>query len=230
MREIDTIFTRRPFYGSRRICFELKAQGYVIGRKHTATLMEDMGIEAVYPKKKTSISNKSHKVYPYLLRNVKVCRPNQVWSTDITYIRLSQGFIYLVAVIDWFSRYVLSWQISITLEKEFCIQALENALIINTPSVFNSDQGSQFTSPQFTKKLIEKDVAISMDGKGRCHDNVFVERLWRTVKYEEVYIKQYASLLDAYQGLKKYFYFYNHQRPHQSHNYLTPAQIYFQSV
>jgi len=230
MHEIDRIFTAHPFYGKRRINVTLRQMGKNIGLKHTRTLMQKMGLEAIYPKKKTSIPNLSHKVYPYLLRNVEILRPNQVWATDITYIRLLQGFVYLVVVIDWFSRYVLSWKLSITIEKEFCMEALEEALKVDLPEIFNSDQGSQFTSPEFTEKLGEKQVQISMDGKGRCMDNIFTERLWRSVKYEEVYIKNYSTPLEAYQGLKEYFNFYNNVRPHQSLNYKTPAQIYFQSV
>lgn len=230
MHEIDKIFTAHPFYGKRRISVTLKQMGYDIGLKHTRTLMRKMGLEAIYPKKKTSVSNIAHKVYPYLLRNVEILRPNQVWATDITYIRLLQGFVYLVAIIDWFSRYVLSWKLSITIEKEFCMEALEEALKVDLPEIFNSDQGSQFTSPEFTGKLGEKQIQISMDGKGRCMDNIFTERLWRSVKYEEVYIKNYSTPLEAHQGLKEYFNFYNNVRPHQSLNYKTPAQIYFQSI
>ena len=211
MHEIDRIFTAHPFYGKRRINVTLRQMGKNIGLKHTRTLMQKMGLEAIYPKKKTSIPNLSHKVYPYLLRNVEILRPNQVWATDITYIRLLQGFVYLVVVIDWFSRYVLSWKLSITIEKEFCMEALEEALKVDLPEIFNSDQGSQFTSPEFTEKLGEKQVQISMDGKGRCMDNIFTERLWRSVKYEEVYIKNYSTPLEAYQGLKEYFNFYNFQ-------------------
>lgn len=227
MEEIDQIYTKYPFYGSRRIRIELLRKGYQLGRRRVCTLMNKLGLQAIFPKQNLSIPHPEHNVYPYLLRGVSIETVNQVWSTDITYIRLQGGFIYLVAVLDWFSRYVLSWNISLTLEKEFCIEALEQALKTNTPDIFNTDQGSQFTSPTFTSVLKERDIQISMDGKGRCHDNIFVERLWRSVKYEEVYLKQYSSPLDAYHGLKEYFYFYNNVRPHQSLNYKTPAQIYF---
>lgn len=228
MHKIDEIFTARPYYGKRRMSVVLKQQGYDVGVKKARSLMMRMGLMAIYPQKNTSKPNVSHQVYPYLLRDVTIDSVNHVWSTDITYIRLLKGFVYLVAVIDWFSRYVLSWKLSITLEKEFCIEALEEALDQNLPRIFNSDQGSQFTSPSFTEKLKEKEIQISMDGKGRCLDNIFVERLWRSVKYEEVYLKQYASPLEAQQGLEAYFHFYNHQRPHQSLNYKAPANIYFQ--
>ncbi len=230
MNEIDKIFTAHPFYGKRRIAVILRRMGHDIGVKHTRTLMRKMGLEAICPRKKTSIPDHAHKVYPYLLRNVEILKPDQVWSTDITYIRLIHGFVYLVAVIDWYSRYVISWKLSITMEKEFCIEALEEALSKGLPEIFNSDQGSQFTSPEFTEKLQEKEVRISMDGKGRCLDNIFVERLWRSVKYEEIYLRNYATPLEAHKGLKDYFHFYNNVRPHQSLNYQTPAQIYFQTL
>lgn len=226
MNEIDEIFTKRPYYGKRRMSVALKQKGYDVGVKQACSLMKKMGIIAIYPKKHTSIPNKAHKIYPYLLRDVEIQKSNHVWSTDITYIRLLKGFVYLVAVIDWYSRYVLSWQLSTTLEKEFCIEALEAALAIANPDIFNVDQGSQFTSPEFTKRLKERKILISMDGKGRCLDNIFVERLWRSVKYEEVYLKQYASPLEAKQGLQEYFQFYNNERPHQSLKYKTPANIY----
>lgn len=192
--------------------------------------MREMCLEAIYPKKKTSIPDTSHRVYPYLLKDVKILKPNQVWSTDITYIRLKHGFVYLVAIIDWHSRYVISFRLSITMEKDFCIEALEEALSKGLPEIFNSDQGAQFTSSEFTEKLTAKNVQISMDGKGRCLDNIFVERLWRSVKYEEVYLKNYATPREAFKGLQDYFYFYNNHRPHQSLNYQTPADIYFQKV
>lgn len=230
MNEIDKIFTAHPFYGKRRVCVALKQMGYAVGVKYIRTLMREMCLQAIYPKKNTSIPNHAHKVYPYLLKGVEILRPNHVWSMDITYIRLRSGFVYLVAVIDWYSRYVISWKLSITMEKDFCIEALEEALCKGLPEIFNSDQGAQFTSAEFTGKLEGKNVQISMDGKGRCLDNIFVERLWRSVKYEEVYIKSYATPLEAIKGLKKYFHFYNHTRPHQSLNYQTPAQIYFQNI
>ena len=230
MHEIDKIFTAHSFYGKRRMTVILNQMGYMVGVKYIRMLMRKMGLQAIYPKKNTSIANQAHKVYPYLLRNVEILRPNHVWSTDITYIRLRSGFVYLVAVIDWFLHYVVSWKLSITMEKDFCIEALEEALSSAIPEVFNSDQGSQFTSLEFTEKLAGKNVQISMDGKGRCLDNIFVERLWGSVKYEEVYLKNYATPLEAITGLKEYFYFYNNTRPHQSLNYKTPAQIYFKNL
>ena len=230
MHEIDQIFTDHPYYGKRRIRVLLHQRGYDVGIKYIRTLMRKMCLQTIYPKKNTSIPNKTHQVYPYLLKDVKIQKPNQVWSTDITYIRLKHGFVYLVAIIDWHSRYVISFRMSITMEKEFCIEALEEALSKGIPEIFNSDQGSQFTSSEFTEKLVTKNIQISMDGKGRCLDNIFVERLWRSVKYEEVYVKNYATPREALQGLKDYFHFYNHARPHQSLNYKTPAQIYFQNL
>ncbi len=230
MNEIDKIFTAHPFYGKRRIRIILKQMGYAVGVKYIRMLMRKMSLQAIYPKKNTSLPNQTHKVYPYLLHDVEILKPNHVWSTDITSIRLHSGFVYLIAVIDWYSRYVISWRISITMEKDFCIEALEEGLSKGIPEIFNSDQGAQFTSVEFTEKLQEKDIQISMDGKGRCLDNIFVERLWRTVKYEEVYLKNYATPLEAIKGLKEYFHFYNHTRPHQSLNYQTPAQIYFQTL
>jgi len=230
MNEIDRIFTAHPYYGKRRICVVLQQKGYTVGVKYIRTLMKRMALKAIFPKKNTSMPNREHNVYPYLLRNVEIIKPDQVWSTDITYIRLKSGFIYLTAVIDWFSRYVISWKLSITMGKEFCIEALDEALSKGSPEVFNSDQVAQFTSQEFTEKLEEKNVQISMDGKGRCLDNVFVERLWRSVKYEKIYLKNYATPLETINGLKEYFHFYNHTRPHQSLNYKTPAQIYFQNL
>lgn len=221
MRRIDEEYTRHPFYGSRRL-----AEVLGVNRKRVQRLMRRMGIEAVGPKRKTTKLGRGHKIYPYLLRNVKVVRPDQVWSSDITYIPLRHGFLYLVAVMDWFSRYVLSWRLSNTLEGSFCLEALEEALSISRPEVFNSDQGSQFTAMKFTQKLERLDVAISMDGRGRALDNVFIERLWRSVKYEEVYLKDYADGWDAEQQLSRYFEFYCEERIHQSLDYQTPAMIY----
>jgi len=227
MHKIDEVFTKRPFYGKRRMSVTLKNLGHNIGVKRTCTLMRRMGLIPFYPKPRTSIANAEHKIYPYLLRNVQVKNSNHVWSADITYIRLAQGFVYLVAVMDWFSRYVISWKLSLTLEKDFCMEALDEALKVNVPDIFNSDQGCQFTSHEFINILKEKDIQISMDGKGRCLDNIFVERLWRSVKYEEVYLKNYSSPLEAQQGLKEYFDFYNYERPHQSLNNTPPANTYF---
>src|ERR1022692_2756203 len=226
MRLIDEQYTRTPFYGSRRMTAWLGTQGYEVNRKRVSRLMALMGIEAVYPKPKLSRPGEGHKIYPYLLRGVAVERPDQVWSTDITYIRMAQGFLYLVAVMDWFSRFVLSWSLSLTMEVDFCIEALQRALRRGRPEIFNSDQGSQFTSEKFTGVLAERQIAISMDGRGRCMDNIFVERLWRSLKYEAVYLKDYASVAEARARIAGYFQFYNHQRLHQSLDYRTPAAIY----
>jgi putative transposase len=228
MNEIDEIYTKCPFYGKRKIRIELINRGYPIGVKHTCSLMKKMGIQAICPKPGTSIPNKEHAIYPYLLGDLQIYYPNQVWGTDITYIRIQGGFIYLVAIIDWYSRYVVSWRLSNSMETDFCIQALEEGLMNQAkPHIFNSDQGSQFTSNAFTKVLKDHEVKISMDGRGRCMDNIFTERLWRSVKYEEVYLKDYVSLPEARQSLTQYFHFYNYERSHQSLNYLTPAKFYY---
>src|SRR5437773_822262 len=229
MRWIDEQYTRRPFYGSRRMVVELKDQGWNINRKRVQRLMQRMGLEAIYPKPRLSDPAPGHRIYPYLLRNVKIERPNQVWSTDITYVRLRGGFVYLVAILDWFSRYVLSWEISVTLDTSFCVSALESALRGARPEIFNSDQGSQFTSEEFTGVLKDLGIQVSMDGRGRALDNVFVERLWRTVKYEEVYLKDYETPREAIQGLGTFFVRYNELRQHQSLAYQTPAAVYFSS-
>lgn len=230
MRAIDEIYTTCPFYGSRRIQAELNRREYAIGRKKVTSLMTKLGIQAIYPKPRTSLANAQHKKYPYLLRNIDIYRPNQIWGTDITYIRLAQGFLYLVAFLDWFSRYVISFQLSNTLDSEFCVEALKRALTVGKPEISNSDQGVQFTSKSFTDILEQEKIQISMDSKGRCYDNIFTERLWRSVKYEEVYLKDYHDPLEAYESLKNYFKFYNEKRLHQSLGYKTPAEIYFQSV
>jgi putative transposase len=226
MRLLDEQFTRTPFYGSRKMTEWLAMEGYEVNRKRVSRLMELQGIAAVYPKPKLSRPGEGHRVYPYLLRGVTVERVNQVWSTDITYIRMAQGFLYLIAIIDWFSRFVLSWSLSLTMEVDFCVEALQRALRRGRPDIFNSDQGSQFTSEKFTGELAGRQIAISMDGRGRCMDNIFVERLWRSLKYEEVYMKNYASVAEARAGIGGYFRFYNHERPHQSLNYRTPATVY----
>jgi putative transposase len=226
LRLLDEQYTRAPFYGSRRMTAWFRTQGYQVNRKRISRLMQVLGIEAVYPKPKLSQPGEGHKIYPYLLRGVTVERVNQVWSTDITYIRMAQGFLYLVAVMDWYSRYVLSWSLSLTMEVEFCVEALKRALRRGRPDIFNSDQGSQFTSEKFTGELAQRQIAISMDGRGRCMDNIFVERLWRSLKYEEVYLKDYASEAEARAGIAGYFQFYNHERLHQSLDYRTPAAIY----
>lgn len=228
---IDIIYTDCPFYGNRRIRAELNQTYNVpIGRDHLRTLMNLMGLQAIYPKKKLSWRNKNHRVYPYLLRNVKIRKPNQVWSTDITYVRLEEGFAYLIAIIDWFSRYVISWRLSNSLDIEFCLDCLNEAIgqNKNRPDIFNTDQGSHFTSPQFTDILKSNQIQVSMDGRGRCLDNIFVERLWRSVKQENIYLNNYIDVMQTRNGLNEYFLFYNERRRHQSLNYQTPKQIYFQ--
>lgn len=227
MRLIDQQYTRTPFYGSRRMTHWLGRAGHEVNRKRVQRLMRKMGLEAVYPRPRLSMAGLEHKVYPYLLRGVEVHHPDQVWSTDITYVPMKHGFMYLVAVMDWHSRYVLSWQLSNTMDVTFCLTALEQALEKGGPEIFNTDQGSQFTSQAFTGRLEEAGVAISMDGRGRVLDNIFVERLWRTVKYEDIYIKGYTTVAELEAGLADYFWFYNHERPHQALGYQTPAEVYF---
>jgi putative transposase len=226
MRLIDEEYTRRPFYGSRRLTLWLRAQGYAVNRKRVARLMEVMGIEALYPKPRLSRPGEGHTIYPYLLEGVEVMRVNQVWSTDITYIRMAEGFLYLVAVMDWFSRFVLSWALSPTMEVGFCLEALQRALGRGRPEIFNSDQGSQFTADQFAGELEAHGIAVSMDGRGRCLDNIFIERLWRSLKYEEVYLKDYQWVPEARAGIGSWFRFYNYERPHQGLGYRTPAGLY----
>jgi putative transposase len=226
MRLVDEQYTRAPFYGSRKMVAWLETQGIEVNRKRVSRLMGLIGIEAVYPKPRLSRPGDGHKIYPYLLRGVGVDRVNQVWSTDITYIRMAQGFVYLVAVMDWFSRYVLSWRLSLTMELDFCVEALKCALRRGRPEIFNSDQGSQFTSEKFTGELEARQISISMDGRGRCMDNIFIERLWRSLKYEEVYLKDYETVTEARTGIERYFRFYNQERLHQSLDYRTPAAIY----
>jgi putative transposase len=229
MRLLDEQYTRTPFYGVRRMTAWLQSQGYGVNHKRVARLMHTMGLETLYTKPRTSQPQPGHRVYPYLLRGVPITRVNQVWSTDITYIRLQGGFVYLVAILDWFSRYVLSWAVSNIMDGRFCLDALEQALWRAKPEVFNSDQGAQFTSMDFTSRLEVAGVRISMDGRGRALDNVFVERLWRTVKYEEVYLKDYETPREATLGLEQYLVFYNGQRLHQALDYQTPAAVYFGS-
>jgi len=226
MRLIDEQYTRAPFYGSRRMTAWLQDRGHDVNRKRATRLMQLMGIEAVYPKPNLSRAAEGHKIYPYLLRGVEIARVNQVWSTDITYIRMAHGFVYLVAVMDWFSRFVLSWMLSLTMELDFCVAALKRALRWGRPEVFNSDQGSQFTSDDFTGELEQRHIAISMDGRGRCLDNIFIERLWRSLKYEEVYLKDYTLVAEAQEGIGRYLRFYNYERLHSSLDYRTPASIY----
>ena len=207
----------------------LDEQGYAVNPKRVRRLMRRMGLEAIYRKPSLSTPGPGHRIYPYLLRGVKIDHPNQVWCSDITYIRLRQGFIYLVAVMDWFSRYVLAWEISVSLETSFCLGALDWALQHERPEIFNTDQGAQFTSEDFTSRLQTHGIDISMDGRGRVIDNIFIERLWRTVKYEEVYLKDYLDVLEAVSNLKRYFAFYNYERPHQALGYHTPATVHFRS-
>jgi putative transposase len=226
MRLMDEEYTRRPFYGSRRLTEWLGGLGHQVGRNRVKRLMRVMGIEAIYPKPKLSQPEEAHKIYPYLLKGVEVTRVNQVWSTDITYIRMAGGFVYLVAVMDWYSRYVLSWEISVTMELDFCVEALKRALRRGRPEIFNSDQGSQFTSNKFTGELKKRGIPISMDGRGRCFDNIFIERLWRSLKYEEIYLKDYALVPEARTRIGEWFRFYNHERRHQSLDYQTPADYY----
>jgi len=230
MRLLDEQYTRTPFYGRRRMTVWLQDQGYEVNPKRVARLMELMGIAAIYPKPKLSQPGDGHKIYPYLLEGVEVNRVNQVWSTDITYIPMARGFVYLVAVMDWFSRFVLSWALSVTMELAFCIEALEKAFRWGRPEIFNSDQGSQFTSTAFTGRLEQEGVAISMDGRGRALDNVFIERLWRSVKYEEVYLRDYADGWQAETSLAAYFDFYCHRRVHQGLAYRTPAEVYHEAA
>ena len=227
MHSIDEIYTKHPYYGNRRMVVTLGEKGFDVGRDRVRSAMHAMGLRALYPQPNLSKHNPEHRIYPYLLKGYTITRPGEVYSSDITYIRLLQGFIYLVAIIDWYSRYVLSWRISTSLDLDFCIDALLDALGQCYPIIFNTDQGSQFTSIQFTGELSKREIKISMDGRGRALDNVFVERLWRSVKYEDVYIKGYESVRDAYSGLKEYFHFYNTERPHQSLGYRTPADVHY---
>lgn len=231
MRRIDELHLDYPFAGSRMLQGLLIAEGYGVGRLHVATLMKRMSIEALYRKPNTSKPEPGHKIYPYLLRKLPVTRSNQVWAMDITYIPMARGFVYLTAVVDWFSRKVLSWRLSITMDVGFCIEAVEEALArFGKPEIFNTDQGSQFTSHEFTGLLIKNSIQISMDGKGAWRDNVFVERVWKSVKYEEVYLKAYANVPEARASIGKYLDFYNGKRPHQSLGRHTPDQAYFRSL
>jgi putative transposase len=227
MRQIDELHLKRPFFGSRSISRTLRDRGTVVNRKRVQRLMRLMGLESVAPKPNTSKPAPEHPVYPYLLRGLKITRPNQVWASDITYIPMAHGFAYLVAIIDWNSRRVLSWRLSNTLDPDFCVEALEEALErFGKPEIFNTDQGSQFTSTDFTDVLLEHEIKISMDGRGRYIDNIFVERLWRSLKYEEVYLHPYDSLVEARDGIGGYFRFFNDERPHSSLGHQTPASFY----
>jgi putative transposase len=227
MRRLDELHLKYPFMGSRRLRDELAKLGHRVNRKRVQRLMHLMGLEALYPRKRTSLPNKAHRVFPYLLRDLVIERPNQVWATDITYIPMQRGFLYLVAIVDWASRAVLSWRLSTTMEADFCVEALHEAIErYGVPEIFNTDQGAQFTSESFLTVLERNQIRISMDGKGRWRDNVFVERLWRSVKYEEVYLKAYETVHEARSALAKYFDFYNHERGHQSLNRQTPWHVY----
>lgn len=227
MRAIDKLYTKYPFYGARRLSVNLPIAFQPVNIKKVRRLMKMMGIVAIYPKPNLSMPDLEHKIYPYLLRGIKIERVNQVWSTDITYVPMEQGFLYLCAVVDWYSRYILSWKISNTLTTDFCLKAVNDALKSGQkPDIFNTDQGSQFTSNDFTKVLIDKEIRISMDGKGRALDNIFIERFWRTIKYEHIYLKEYKDGKNLFEGLLEYIQFYNFERKHQSLLYLTPNQVF----
>ena len=227
LRAMDEIFTEHPYYGTRRMKHVLRQKGYKLGRKKIRRYYQILGLEALYPKMNLSKRNQAHKIYPYLLKNKVIDKPNQVWSSDITYIRLKQGFVYLCAIMDWYSRYVLSWRVSISLETEFCVLALREALhTYGVPLIFNTDQGVQYTSRDFINVLESHSIAISMDGKGRALDNVFIERFWRSIKQEKIYLLDLQAVKEAEHAIKEYMSFYNDRRPHQSLGYQTPAQIY----
>jgi putative transposase len=229
MRRLDEEYTKHPFYGSRKLVVCLRRAGYAVNRKRIRGLMRWMGLEAIYRKPRLSVPGRGHKRYPYLLRRMTVDRPDQAWCADITYIRLAHGFVYLVAILDWHSRYVLGWSLSTTLEKEFCLEALREALRRSRPEIFNTGQDAQFTSPEFTGILESAQVRISMDGRGRVYDNIFVERFWRSVKYEEVYLHEYRTVAEARAQLGDYFRFYNDERPHEALGYKTPREVYYGS-
>ena len=228
MRLIDEQYLRTPFYGYPRMTARLRRAGHDVNRKRVARLMQKMGLKGLFPRRKTTISAPGHKIYPYLLRGRAITHADQVWSTDITYVPMSTGFMYLVAIIDWYSRYVLTWQLSNTLDGAFCLESLNQALENGHPEIFNTDQGAQFTAQAFTGRLLTANVRISMDGRGRALDNIFIERLWRTVKYEDIYLKDYDTVGALHTGLEQYFHFYNEERPHQSLDYYTPAEVYAQ--
>lgn len=227
MRWIDEQYLKTPFYGSPRMTVALRRAGYAVNHKRVQRLMQLMGVQAIYPKPRTTIVDPAHRIYPYLLRGVEIVRPNQVWSTDITYVPMTHGFMYLTAVIDWYSRYILAWQLSNTLDGHFCRVALHQALTIAKPEIFNTDQGSQFTADAFTSILSAAEIRISMDGRGRALDNIYIERFWRSAKYENIYIKEYGTVPSLMDGLGEYFPFYNDERPHQSLGYRTPAEVYW---
>lgn len=228
MRVVDEVYTRYPFFGSRQMTSYLRSKGQEVGRTKIRGIYEQLGLQATCPGPHTSQPHPEHKIYPYLLRDLAITHRDHVWSTDITYIRLRQGFVYLVAVIDWYSRYVLDWELSISLEADFCVDVLARVLARGLCDIFNTDQGSQFTSDAFTGLLLSRGVNISMDGKGRALDNIFVERLWRSVKYECIYLQEWESVKSVREGLKTYFQFYNYERPHQGINGRTPAEVYWE--
>lgn len=230
MRRIDEQYLKTPFYGWPRMTAYVQGLGYAANVKRVRRLMHQMGLCAIYPQPRTTQPSPDHTVYPYLLRGLHIVHPNQVWSADITYIPMICGFMYLVAILDWYSRYVLAYRLSNTLDSRFCTETLDQALAMATPQIFNTDQGVQFTARSFTTRLEEAGAQISMDGRGRVFDNIFIERLWRTVKYEDIYLKDYATVSDLDQGLRHYFSFYNHERPHQSLGYRPPAQVHFGEV
>ena len=228
MNFIEDEYTQHPFYGTRKMRDYLRRQGYKVNRKRVQRLMRIMGIQSVAPKPNTSIPRKEHKTFPYLLRGLNINRPDQVWCSDITYLRLPGGFVYLTAVMDWYSRYVLSWEVSVTMDDDFCVSSLGSAIRnYGTPEIFNTDQGSQYTGEAFTGLLKSNGIKISMDGKGRFMDNIFIERLWRSLKYEEIYLKEYTTVKELSRELEKYFEFYNNERPHQSLGAKTPAEVYW---
>ena len=226
MRLIDEQYLETPFYGYRRMTAHLRRAGFAVNPKRVARLMQKMGLQGLFPRRKTTIPAPGHTIYPYLLRGLAITHPDQVWSTDITYVPMTSGFMYLVAIMDWYSRYVLAWGLSNTLDGAFCLSALDQALASGQPQIFNTDQGAQFTAQAFTGRLLAAHVQISMDGRGRALDNIFIERLWRTVKYEDIYLKDYETVGALYTGLGRYFHFYNEVRPHQSLGYCTPAEVY----
>jgi len=226
MNKIDELHTGKPFLGRRRLALMISRTGLPVNEKRIRRLMQLMGLETIYPKPRLSVPQDRARIYPYLLRDLAIVSPNQVWGADITYIRLRQGFLYLVAVMDWHSRYVLSWELSNTLDTGFCLEALEKALNFGKPEIFNSDQGCQFTSQAFTKRLLDEGIRISMDGRGRAFDNIFVERLWRSLKYEEITLNDYGSVPEATRGISRWFEFYNRERPHQKLGYRTPYEAF----
>jgi putative transposase len=226
MNKLDEQYTKTPFYGVEKMTVFLNEMGHHVNVKRVRRLLRTMGLEAIYPKPNLSRLNSEHKIYPYLLRNMKIVRCNQVWSTDITYIRLQKGFVYLMAIIDWYSRYVINWRVSTTLEADFCIETLTETLYNTKCEIFNTDQGSQFTTKRFIKPLLDQGIKVSMDGRGRALDNIFIERLWRSVKYENIYIKEYDTVRSVKKGLHDYFEFYNHERYHESLGYKRPVEVY----